>query len=409
MSGLGGGRMDWLDALHDAFSAGLPVTLATVVRADGREDLIGRHLVVAPGRILASQLTSGGVGGVPADAAAREIESALATAATEALESGRTSLVKVAGLSLYLETHLPPPSLVVVGAGHVAQPLVHIGQMLGFRVMVVDDRPGYATGVRFPEASQVIHEPLIPALRSLDLGRRDYVVLVTRGHRHDMDCLRELVERPLAYIGMIGSRTRVETVFRLLAEEGGVDPAYFARVHAPIGLDIGARTPAEIAVAVAAELLKVRSGGTGESLFRLGRARIHAGNVRTGNGSPPDQSLWSTIREVYAANTPAALATVVQTRGHTPREVGAKMLVLRGGEIAGTIGGGCGESAVRLEALSVIDQGRPSMVTIDLLDDPSLADGAVCGGKMEVFVEPLVALTHTGSRREWGGSRQPNS
>lgn len=90
-----------------------------------------------------------------------------------------------------------------------------------------------------------------------------------------------------------------------------------------------------------------------------------------------------------AAGTPAALATIVHTRGHCPREVGAKMLVLRDGRTFGTVGGGCGESDVKMRALTVIDEGRPAMLTVDLLDDPALADGAICGGKMEVFIQPV--------------------
>lgn len=95
------------------------------------------------------------------------------------------------------------------------------------------------------------------------------------------------------------------------------------------------------------------------------------------------------ILQVLAEGTPAALATIIRTRGHCPREVGAKMLVRRDGRTSGTIGGGCGESAVRLRALAVIESGRPAIVEIDLLDDPALPDGAVCGGKMEIFIELL--------------------
>lgn len=93
------------------------------------------------------------------------------------------------------------------------------------------------------------------------------------------------------------------------------------------------------------------------------------------------------LAELRAAGVDVALATIVHTRGHCPREVGARMLVLRDGRTYGTIGGGCGESAVRLRALQALDEGRPSLVVVDLLDDPSLLDGAVCGGKMEVLVE----------------------
>jgi xanthine dehydrogenase accessory factor len=252
---------DYIQALEAAIRAGRPVVLVTVVGAADRPELLGTHLVVEQG------------GPVAGDAPAAE---ELLAAAVRALAGGRgPSTLKCGDLRAYVEPFLPPPELVVVGAGHVAQPVAHLGKLLGFAVTVVDDRPDYASTARFPEADRVICAPFVAAVQRLAPGPNHYFVLVTRGHRYDMDCLRTLVTRPVAYIGMIGSRIRVETVFRLLEEEHGIDRSHFAKVYAPIGLDVGARTPAEVAVAVAAELLKVRQGGTGESLSRLGADRIH--------------------------------------------------------------------------------------------------------------------------------------
>jgi xanthine dehydrogenase accessory factor len=259
--------VDWFTSLTEAIAAKRPVALVTVVAAPGLPALAGRHLVVEPG--------VGAPRAVVADFADDAVTERLAARAGEALESGKAGTAEVAGVRAYFEPFLPPPALVVVGAGHVAQPVAHLGKLLGFEVTVIDDRAEYATAARFPDADQVLCQPFVPALRSLDLGPRHHLVIVTRGHRYDMDCLKESITLPVAYIGMIGSRNRVETVFRLLEEEDGIDPAYFERVYSPIGLDINARSPAEIAVAVAAELLKVRNGGTGESLSRLGRAKVH--------------------------------------------------------------------------------------------------------------------------------------
>lgn len=241
-----------------------PVALVTIVEGE----LAGRHLVAGPEGLLASEIPD------------PVLEAALAGLAAGVLSAGGGAPGKpgtrtVAGVRVYVEAFLPPPVLVVVGAGHVAQPIAQIGKLIGFEVVVIDDRTEYANAARFPTADRVICDSFIPALRGLEIGPRHHLVLVTRGHRHDMDCLREIIRRPAAYIGMIGSRTRVETVFRLLAEEDGIEPALFEQVYAPIGLDVGARAPAEIAVAVAGELLKIRYGGTGESLSRLGRDRIH--------------------------------------------------------------------------------------------------------------------------------------
>jgi xanthine dehydrogenase accessory factor len=133
---------------------------------------------------------------------------------------------------------------------------------------VIDDRPSFANAERFPGADRIIVDDFTVALDSLDITPSTYVVLVTRGHTHDVHALRKLVRQPAAYIGMIGSRRRVYAVFKLLHDEGvPVDDLLW--VHAPIGLDIKTETPGEIAVSVGAELLKVRRGGDAASISDL--------------------------------------------------------------------------------------------------------------------------------------------
>jgi xanthine/CO dehydrogenase XdhC/CoxF family maturation factor len=135
-----------------------------------------------------------------------------------------------------------------------------VGRLLDFDVTVIDDRPSFANSERFPMADQIVVDDFEAALDRLPITSSTYVVLVTRGHVHDVRVLRKIVRSPAAYIGMIGSRRRVFAVFKLLHAEGvGVDA--LLRVHAPIGLDIKTETPGEIAVSVGAELLKVRRGG----------------------------------------------------------------------------------------------------------------------------------------------------
>jgi xanthine dehydrogenase accessory factor len=272
--------VDWFACLLDAIAGKRPVAAVTVVSCPGRPELVGRHLAAGPEGALASELGASELGASELGASEpgagnSDLVARILERAAEALSSGKAGTVGVMGARVYIEPYLPLPALVVIGAGHVAQPVAHLGKMLGFEVTVIDDRPEYASPARFPDADQVICQEFIAALRSLALGPRHHLVIVTRGHRYDMDCLRETIDLPVAYIGMIGSRNRVQTVFRLLEEEYGIDPAHFARVHSPIGLDLGARTPAEIAVAVVAELLMVRRGGSGEPLSRLGRAQVH--------------------------------------------------------------------------------------------------------------------------------------
>lgn len=170
-------------------------------------------------------------------------------------------------VELYLEIRRPVRELVVVGAGHIAQPMAHLGALLGYRVTVLDDRPDFATRERFPDAHRLIRADFSDPFADVVLHERSHLLLVTRGHKYDYECLvRALRTDPTpAYIGMIGSRRRVRATYVQLVEEG-FDRSLIEGIHAPVGLDIGAETPEEIAVAVAAELVMLDRGGTGGSL-----------------------------------------------------------------------------------------------------------------------------------------------
>jgi xanthine dehydrogenase accessory factor len=162
-------------------------------------------------------------------------------------------------VKVFVEVQVQPSHLIIVGAGHIAVPLASIAATCDFAVTVLDDRPQYAHPARFPTAKQVIAGPFraeLAALReTVGLDKHTYIVLVTRGHQHDVDCLVEVLDDPLAYIGMIGSQRRIRAVFELLEQEQGIPPEKFDRIFAPVGLDIGARTPAEIGVCIMAEII----------------------------------------------------------------------------------------------------------------------------------------------------------
>jgi len=168
-------------------------------------------------------------------------------------------------VDVFFEVLSRPPRLVVAGAGHIAAPLARIAKLLDYRVTVLDDRPEYANRERFPHADDILVGPYRETLARVALDSDTYIVLVTRGHVHDQACLEEVIEAQVAYIGMIGSKRRVRTVMQH-AKENGYDVAKLHHVHAPIGLDIGAHTPAEIAVAIMAEIINVRRGGRAASL-----------------------------------------------------------------------------------------------------------------------------------------------
>ncbi len=170
-----------------------------------------------------------------------------------------TGLVCGGTLDIFIEPVLPQPLLYIFGAGHVGYALSKAAATAGFEVIVADDRETYANPARFPEASQVIAEDFDRALSRFALNASSYVVIVTRGHRDDMRILRSVVETNAKYIGMVGSKRKAITIFRELTSEG-LKPELFDRVHSPVGLDIGATTPEEIAVAILAELIAIRRG-----------------------------------------------------------------------------------------------------------------------------------------------------
>lgn len=172
------------------------------------------------------------------------------------------------GLAFFCDTLELPQRAVVFGGGHISQPLVEFLSMIGYEVSVVDDRPDFANAARFPGAKQVLCCAFEDSYEQLSIHRTTAVVIVTRGHRHDLECLRQVLGSEAFYIGMIGSRHKVATVFEALRQEGvGADA--LRKIHAPIGLDINGKTPPEIALSIAAEILSVAKGGSCQPLSNL--------------------------------------------------------------------------------------------------------------------------------------------
>jgi xanthine dehydrogenase accessory factor len=168
-----------------------------------------------------------------------------------------TGLVCGGTLDIFIEPVLPPAMLYIFGAGHVSVNLYKVARGAGFDITIVDDREAYANRERFPDAREVIAEDFDKAMARLGPGESAYIVIVTRGHRDDMRVLRWAVQTRARYVGMIGSRRKTIAIFKELQREG-LSAELFDHVHAPVGLDIGAVTPEEIAVAITAELIAIR-------------------------------------------------------------------------------------------------------------------------------------------------------
>jgi xanthine dehydrogenase accessory factor len=165
--------------------------------------------------------------------------------------------------------------LIIAGGGHIAQPLCALGAMLGFHVSVIDDRASFANRERFPEADEIIVRPFAAAVESLNLDGHCYLVSVTRGHAFDEETVRAALNTPCGFVGMIGSRRRVKAMLERL-EEAGVPRERLDQVHAPLGLDIGAETPEEIAIAIVAEIVRERRLGVRDELtLGVKSGRLH--------------------------------------------------------------------------------------------------------------------------------------
>lgn len=247
-----------------------PVTLAEVARAVLAARSGGPAVAVVArtdeqvggARILIfeDEPARGTLGDAQLDEAARTIGARLLESSDE---TAWTLESEDPAATLYAEVHRPPARLFIVGAGHIAVPLARLGDLLGFPVVVLDDRDEFATAERFPDAARVERLDFDHPFRDLTPGPGpdDFVVLVTRAHKYDFDCLRVLLDADATprYIGMVGSRRRVRAALTALLE-AGVPAERLAAVHAPIGVAIGAETPEEIAVSIGAELVAVRRG-----------------------------------------------------------------------------------------------------------------------------------------------------
>jgi xanthine dehydrogenase accessory factor len=167
----------------------------------------------------------------------------------------------------FTETLQPPPTLLIIGAGHVAEQLAKVAYLIGFQIVVQDDRSEWANTNRYPDASKIYTEAIADVIDHFTDHTMLYVALVTRSYQHDRIALETLLNQKLdcKYIGMIGSEKRVRQVYQSL-ENAGISQSQLRSIYAPIGLDIGALTPEEIAVSIVAELILVRRGGTGRCL-----------------------------------------------------------------------------------------------------------------------------------------------
>jgi len=244
---------------------------------------------------------------------------------------------------------------------------------MGFRVTAIDDREQFVQNALDHGADEGICSGFEEALAGIPGDPDTFFIIVTRGHMSDSECLLSIVKKPYAYVGMIGSRRKVGLVKQMLADSG-ITQDVIESVHSPIGLDIGAETPEEIAVAIMAEIIEVKN------------------KTRKSTGIPTEimKALLS------AERSPAVLATIISKKGSSPRAAGTRMLVEDGGIITGTIGGGCAEATVIAYASEVLrdlevkekhEAKNPVIMYVDMTGKDVAESGMICGGAIEVLLE----------------------
>lgn len=290
-----------------------------------------------------------------------------------ALDTGKPQIINgTQNKAVLVEPFIPSPRLIVFGGGHIAIPLVEFSSKVGFSVTVIDDRPYFANTSRFPKADKVICQSFESSTKSLNLCKTDFVVIITRGHKYDGVVLREILKHDLSYIGMIGSKRRVKAMRDELISEG-YDSRKLDSVNAPIGLDINAITPNEIAVSIVSQLISFKNKSI---IDRFGKAYAF-----------PEFDMEVAEKISEKSQLPRALITILSTKGSVPRKAGSKMVAYFDGKTYGSIGGGCSEAGVVSRARAVMLEKGFKLEHVDLTGEAAVDEGMVCGGTMDVLIE----------------------
>jgi xanthine dehydrogenase accessory factor len=286
-----------------------------------------------------------------------------------------TSISRTVNGVEYHRRFIPEDRLILLGAGHVSQATAQFAALLGFYIVVVDDRPEFANSDRFPMAGEIVCDNFTDAIDHLKITPEDYVCVLTRGHRYDADCVRHILSGPQMpyYIGMIGSKRRVADFREILRQEGCPEEKNEA-LHSPIGLKIGGITPAEIGLSICAELIQERS----RNYVKDGIEYLEQTNCDL-----------KTLEYLADGGEPRAFIMAIDADGSTPAKPGAIMAINKLGKTYGTVGGGCSEAAVIGRARRIIGTGGSDVVEVDMTNEVAAEMGMVCGGTLWVYIEDL--------------------
>lgn len=271
-----------------------------------------------------------------------------------------TKVIRIDETDFFVEIYVKNPQLIILGGGHVSQPVAKIGKMLGFHVTVMDDREEFVTKERFPDADRLIQGTYEEIPEKIPVYENAYYVIVTRGHLGDSASARQILKRPYVYLGMIGSRNKVKLTREKLLREGFTEDQ-LNTIHAPIGLPIGGHMPAEIAVSITAEIVQEKN-------------KYNVSYI----DEAVEKAVWEKEKGV--------MITIISKRGSSPRGTGSKMFLDREGRSHGSIGGG----NVEFQALKYAPKAQHGEIKSYNLSNQGGANlGMICGGEVEVLYEIL--------------------
>ena len=265
--------------------------------------------------------------------------------------------------NMFVEISETSPHLIILGGGHVSLSMAKVGKLLDFHVTVVDDREDFASPARFPEADEVIFSSFDRLFEKVPEYENSYYVIVTRGHIGDKACLMNILDSTFKYVGMIGSKSKIRLTMDSLREEG-IPEEKLSEIYAPIGLDLGGQLPSEIAVSIAAEIIKVKNKNRGTLV---------------------ESSIMNHILNAEEQSQ-CILATIIEKNGSSPRDIGSKMILKEDGTIIGSIGGG----NVEYQALLEMGHLEETVLREYVLSNKEGASlGMICGGNIKVLLEIL--------------------
>lgn len=279
-----------------------------------------------------------------------------------------SKMISINEISVFVEIVGRERRLVICGGGHISIPIIQIGKMLGFYITVLEDRLSFSNNAKAAGADEVICDSFESALDKIKGDKDTFFVIVTRGHRYDQICLEKIINKENAYIGMIGSKVRVRKIKEELIEKN-FSAEKIDCLFSPIGLRINAETPSEIAVAIVAEIIKVKNEN-----YRI---------------EGYTKEIFKAIKS-NTENIKFAVSTIVSRKGPAPRQIGTKMIVFEDGTTVGTIGGGCVEADIRQKAIDAIRIGKPQLCLVDMTGNEAEDEGMVCGGIIEVLLDTYV-------------------